>query len=60
MMLGLLADQDSGCKKKEEEMSASPPLSFWILAYGTVNGRIPSVGNIPVGPVAVDGCERNM
>jgi hypothetical protein len=26
--------------------------------YGTVKGLIPSYGNIPVGPLAVEGCAR--
>jgi hypothetical protein len=28
--------------------------------YGTVNGRTPSLGKMPVGVVAVEGCTRNM
>lgn len=36
------------------------PFAVQIRAvYGTVKGRMPSVGKIPVGPAAVDGCERN-
>ncbi len=29
-------------------------------SYGTAKGRSPSVGKIPVGVVAVEGCARNM
>jgi hypothetical protein len=36
------------------------PQRIQFPRYGTANGRTPSIGKIPVGVVAVEGCERNM
>ena len=55
---------------KREETQASPPFKLIELIliemigsnrlYGTVNGRSPCTGKIPVGLVTSDGWARNM
>jgi len=52
-------------RAKREETLASPPFKLIELIgsnrlYGTVNGRRPCTGKIPVGLVTSDGWERNM
>jgi len=47
-------------RKKGEDVGHLLPLESALpQLYGTEKGRIPSVGNNPVGPAAVEGCERN-